>query len=159
MSSTSEGIQTVGTDRTADRRREGHQRAQPSHAQDPRHLHDGLGDDCDSRHLQPGNDPRGHHDSAAHGQASADEQNGRWQREAHPRPQRATDACAPESDPHPHLRARRTGQELGQRHEIGVLRLPQPPASLDELRPEEPQVRHGAAEGGHAQSQEGPADP
>ena len=51
------------------------------------------------------------------------------------------------------------GQELGQRHEIGVLRLPQPPASLDELRAEEPQVRHGAAEGGHAQSQEGPADP
>ena len=82
----------------------------------------------------------------------------RRQREAHPRQEHAQVPGALQADRHTHLARRRPGQELAQRHQVGVLLVRKPLPLLHEFVAEIPQVRRRPAERGAAEAEEDSED-
>jgi hypothetical protein len=95
---------------------------------------------------------------AGDAQRQQDQGDGRRHGEAEPGGQRTAVAGVRQPQRHAHLTARRSGQELAERHQIGILDLAQPAAFPDELLLQEAQMRHRPTEGDAAQLQEGQED-
>ncbi len=80
-------------------------------------------------------------------------QGGGRQGKARPGGQRAQAAGSPQSDQKSGLTARRSGQELAERHDVGIVFLGQPSPLVDEGAAKIAEVGDGAAEGGQTQPQ------
>ena len=70
----------------------------------------------------------------------------RWQREREPCGKHTACACAHEAKSHADLAARRTGQKLTQRHQIGISPVVEPATLFDHFRTEIAQMRDRPAE-------------
>ena len=93
-----------------------------------------------------------------HAVGERDERDRRRQGEAEPRREPAEQAGAHHAERDPDLAARRAGQELAERDEVGVGALVEPAAPHDELVAEIAEVRDRPAERGEAQAQRGAED-
>ena len=123
-----------------------------------RHAPHRLGDHGDRRDLeavQPGGVDRAEVLDAERKQHQRD---GRGQGEPGPGGERAGKPGAGQADADADLAARRTRQELAQRHEVGIGRLVEPAAALDELLPKVAEMRDRSAERGEPEPQEGDED-
>ena len=104
------------------------------------HQIDRLGDDGDRRDLEA-IDPAGRrHVRLLRQQSEQDEGDRGWKREAEPGGDPAHHPGTSRPDQDPDLAAGRAGQQLAERHEVGVGRLVEPAATLDVLAPEVAEV-------------------
>ena len=120
-----------------------------------RHAEHRLGDDRDRGEFQPMQQPIARGPMKRSG-AIGDQRHrdGRGKREAQPGRERATIARAHQANREPDLAARRAGQELAERNEIGEGAFVEPAALDDEGAPEVAQMRDGPAEARQAESEE-----
>ncbi|GMV55002.1 MAG: hypothetical protein AMXMBFR6_08070 [Betaproteobacteria bacterium] len=84
---------------------------------------------------------------------------GRRQRESGPRGQRATVATTPHAQPHARLTARRPGQQLAQRNQVGITRFVEPASTNDEFVAEIAEVRDRPTKRGQTQPQKDQENP
>ena len=127
----------------------------PVGAKVPRHAPDRLGNDRDGDDLEPVQ-PCCVAEIAERGDAVAeeDQRQRRRHREADPSRERARHARPQHADDDADLAACWSRQELAQRDDIGVVRLIEPAAALDELGAEEPEMRDRPAEAGQPEPRE-----
>ena len=103
-------------------------------------------DDADGDELEHAHHGNERVVEAAEGVGEDDHQDGRGQGEAEPREERAQRARAQESDRDADLAARRAGQRLAERHDVGVRRFVEPLPPHDVLASEVAEMRDGSAE-------------
>src|SRR5215475_8198371 len=86
--------------------------------------------------------------------AEGDHRQRRGQGEAEPGGERAGNAAAQHADDDADLAARRSGQELAERHDVGIVLFAEPAPAIDELGAKEPEMGDRAAEARQAEAKE-----
>src|SRR5215470_3285282 len=89
-----------------------------------------------------------------HAIAEGDHRERRGQGEAEPGGERAGNAAAQHANDDADLAARRSGQELAERHDVSIVLFAQPAPAIDELGAKEPEMGDRAAEARQAETKE-----